>query len=333
MDYTNLQDPMNNQTPLNMYFSLCMRITAVALAIFFLNDLVKGKPSGILFLVGLAFLYGFYYLNSRSYLIQTFQNGRPIESIVKNNDQILDTVSVPFNNTPINSVDDYEYNMVFTNENDREITKELRNKLMSQYPMDWSVQPASSAYFTKGQRETFKDVDASGIDASGIDVSNNETLYANVSGKNMQPPNTDKAEIEEREILQTYVPKNTNDLKTYNIDDAQTLIKKIYGVKGLIPQVVHKEDTNVYEIVGVRSKNEKIQYEDDLKDARASSDAVRENNESVTVVPQAATDLLYNTDPFYDNQNKTRIDKWDYTKWTEGLERTVAPTYSTSQWY
>jgi hypothetical protein len=105
------------------------------------------------------------------------------------------------------------------------------------------------------------------------------------------------------------------------------LIKKIYDAKGLIPQVLHKDDTNVYEIVGVRNKNEKIQYEDDI------NEVVREDSDSITVVPQAAKDLLYNSDPFYDKQNRTRTDKWDYTKWTPELERMVAPTYSTSQWY
>jgi hypothetical protein len=55
--------------------------------------------------------------------------------------------------------------------------------------------------------------------------------------------------------------------------------------------------------------------------------------ENVTVVPQAATDILKESDPFYDTRNKTRMDKWDYTKYTPELERSMAPTYPRNQWY
>lgn len=46
--------------------------------------------------------------------------------------------------------------MVFQNEGDRELSTALRNKLMSQYPMDWSTQPPSSAQFQAGLRESFE---------------------------------------------------------------------------------------------------------------------------------------------------------------------------------
>jgi hypothetical protein len=138
----------------------------------------------------------------------------------------------------------------------------------------------------------------------------------------------------EREMLQTYKTKPTKELTSaYDIDDAYTLIKKMYDVKGLDPQIEHEKDTNVYEIVGVRKKGEKVQYEDELGDATASTEAVKGNQESVTVVPQAATDLLYDSDPFYNKQQSTRTGKWDYTKYTPELERMFAPSYALSAWY
>ena len=301
-------------------------MTVALIIVYFLYTMLRGEPSGLIFLFGFLFLYLYYYLTNRSYLNEDFQV-RPIESIVENNDVILDTANAPYLNKPIDSVDDYEYNLVFDNENDREISKELRNKLMSQYPMDWSTQPASSALYTKGQKESYES-------SMPIDLSQNELIYKSVSGDNLKPPNMDDIEEKERKILQTYAPKNTSDLKKYDIDDAYTLIKNIYDAKGEIPQVVHEKDTNIYTITGTRNKNEKIQYEDDLDDALVSTTDLSSNGENVTVIPQAAKDLLLDSDPFYNTHDKTtRMGKHDYTKWTEGLERSFAPTYPLSQWY
>jgi Ca2+/Na+ antiporter len=318
---------MDNTTSDNFSRTLkfCFKMTILILAIFFVYSILKGKPSGLIVLLGLLFLYLFYYFSSRSYLDEGFQV-RPLETIVKENDVILDTANAPYLNKPINSVDDYEYNLVFDNENDREITKELRNKLMSQYPMDWSTQPTSSAFFTKGQKESFEN-------SMPIDLSQNELVYKNVSGSNLQPPDMDAIEEKERKILQTYHPKNTGDLKTYDINDAYKLINKIYNAKGEIPTVEHTKDTNIYTIVGTRNKNEKIEYEDDLPVANIEDQSG--NGENTIVVPQAAKDLLMDSDPFY-NAEKTEMThtgKWDYTKWTPGLERSMAPTYPLSQWY
>jgi hypothetical protein len=311
----------NSNSTFNLIISACFRVTILAAVLYLVYTSLKGKPSGIVILLGLLFTYGFYYAIGRIYLQENFES---IEQIVKENDVILDTSTAPYLNKPINSVDDYEMNLVFENENHRGITKDLRNKLMSQYPMDWSTQPASSAYFSKGQKESFEN-------KMPLDLSMNEILYKNVSGTNLQPPDTDAVEKQERKILQTYQPKNADDLNTYNIEDARELIKKIYDARGLVPEVEHAKDSNVYTVVATRKKGEKIQYEDDLGDATAEEST--DNMENVTVVPQAATDILKESDPFYDTHKKTRMDKWDYTKYTPELERSMAPTYPRSQWY
>jgi len=317
------------QQPLYEFSAVCFRLIIIIGLGVIGYIFVKGRASGYIILATLAFLYVFIYLAGREYLRENFQTTTScsdVNQLVKENDKILDTVSGPYVDAPINALDDYEYNLVFQNENDREITKELRNKLMSQYPMDWSTQPASSSYFQKGLKETFQNQQT---DISGVD-----TMFKNVSGQNMSPPDTDASEMGEREMLQTYKTKPTKELTSaYDIDDAYTLIKKMYDVKGLDPQIEHEKDTNVYEIVGVRKKGEKVQYEDELGDATASTEAVKGNQESVTVVPQAATDLLYDSDPFYNKQQSTRTGKWDYTKYTPELERMFAPTYPLSQWY
>ena len=311
--------PINLDSFLN--FNLRMVIGGIIIFLAYLN--LQNKSSGYIVIIGLIVLYLFTFISGRYYLREKFQNNstKPLTSKeIANPDVILDETTREYYDKPIDSVDDYELSMVFENENDRELTKELRNKLMSQYPMDWTTNPPSSSNFTKGMKEGFQD----SSDISGSDTS----MFDNISGKNVTPPDSAGIEEEERKIIKTYQPKNTKDLKTYDIGDAYTLIKKIYDAKGEIPDVRHKKDTNVYEIVGTRRKDEKVLYEDE--EAPYNPDMSQSPD---VVVPQGAVDLLESSDPFYDKQKRTRIDKNDYTKFSEGLERMFAPTYPVKAWW
>ena len=332
------------------FLALNFRYTIIALVCYATYTGLSGKPSGIIIGLALAFLYVFYYFTSRSYLETFTDDCRPIETPLTNEFELISKPLAPYAITPIDSVDDYEYNMVFENENDKEITKELRNKLMSQYPMSWTVQPPSSTHFQVGMKEGFQDASDSNIlnvignDAQKLlngvtDKTKNiyngitgetKAIYNNITGGNVAPPHTDSAEEKEREILKMYKPKNANDLKTYDVEDAYKLINKMYEAKGLVPQVEHKKDTNIYEIVGTRKKGEKVTYEDE---GVASDQPVAASGEETIKVPQAATDMLKDSDPFYSTQNRTRQSKHDYTKFTPGLERTFSPSYPLSQWY
>lgn len=315
-----------SDSPVNLdsFLNFNIRFVLAASVIFLVYSNLKSRPSGYLIVVVLLFLYIFTFISGRYYLREGFQqvkeDAKPLCSKeITQSDVVLDPIVRSFYDKSINSVDDYELSMVFEQENDRELTKELRNKLMSQYPMDWTTNPPSSVNFAKGLKEHFQDT-------SGAEV--NTKIYDSVSGKNMTPPDTDSIEKKEREILQKYKPKDTKDLKTYDISDAFELIKKIYDAKGEIPEVVHKKDTNVYEIVGVRRKDEKIVYEDE----EASFNPERTEGGEVTV-PKGAVDVLESNDPFFDKHIRSRIDKNDYTKFTPGLERMFAPTYPTKDWY
>jgi len=319
------------QQPLYEFSAVSFRIVIIIALSVLGYSFYKGSAPGYVILSSLVFLYLFTFFMGREYLRENFKTTETscsqVNSKVLSSDEIqFGSNNPPYERRPINSLDDYEYIVVNQNENDREITKDLKNKLMSQYPMDWSTHPASSSYFQKGLKETFKNQQT---DVSGVDE-----IFKNINAKEVLPPDSDSVEMNERQELQTYQPKATKDLTpSYDIDDAYTMIKKMYDAKGLEPQIEHKKDTNIYEIVGVRKKGENVQYEDELGDARVSSEPVRDNQESVTVVPQAAKDLLYDSDPFYNKQQSTRTGKWDYNKWTEGLERSFAPTYPLSQWY
>jgi hypothetical protein len=238
----------------------------------------------------------------------------------------METTSLdPVAKDAIKSLDDYEYNMVFQNESDRELSQALRTKLMSQRPMDWAGLPPSSEKFQAGLRESFQNATPT--------VPDSAQPYNQVNGDNMVPPDSSTLEMEERKILQTYKAPTTAELGSYNPDeDPEKMIHRMYDVKGLIPTVAHKEGTNVYEITGVRRKDEKILYEDE--EAPASMSPVQRAGEATIEVPATAYDTAAARDPYYDTSNpgRTRTGKWDYQAWTPGLERMFAPTNSTENW-
>jgi hypothetical protein len=225
----------------------------------------------------------------------------------------------------IQSLDDYEYNFIYQNESDRALSKGMRDKLMSQRPLEWAGLPPSSAQFQAGLRESFQNATPN--------VPDNARPFNEVSGANMVPPDIESTEMEERKILQSYKPPSAKELSTYNAEeDPDALIKKIYDVKGLVPTVAHKDGTNVYEVIGVRRKDEKIMYEDE--EAPASAVPNPNAGEARIMVPPAAYDTAAAKDPYYDTTNggRSRIGKWDYQAWTPGLERMFAPTNSTQNW-
>lgn len=239
---------------------------------------------------------------------------------------VMESTSLdPVANDAINDLDDYEYSMVYQNESDRELSQALRNKLISQRPMDWAGLPPSSEKFQAGLRESFENATPT--------VPDSAQPYKQVNGDNMVPPDTESTEMEERKILQSYKAPSTQELGSYNPDEEpEDMIKRVYDVKGLIPTIAHKEGTNVYEITGVRKKDEKILYEDE--EAPASMGPVQRSGEATIQVPPSAYDTAAARDPFYDTTQggKSRLGKWDYQAWTPGLERMFAPTNEKQHW-
>jgi hypothetical protein len=215
------------------------------------------------------------------------------------------------------------------------MTRKEINRLTGQYPLDWSVQPPNSAVFQKGVAELRQrqDVASRNALAEGFqDTAKPITLnpYKEIDGSSLTPPDTSATEMEERKILQTYKPQKLDSLTTYDLDDAKTLIRKIYDAKGLIPTIVQKPD-NVFEVVGTRKKDEKIVYEDE--EAPAQKEAVQQAGEATITVPPTAMDVAVGLDPFYTPTPSMRTNRWDYTKFTPGLERTFAPTFATENWF
>ena len=226
----------------------------------------------------------------------------------------------PYVQTPIQNVDDYEYSLVFKNEGDRTMSKQTRNALLSQYPMDWTVQPPSSEAFQTGLskfKESFEN-----------SPPQNLPIYSSIDGSSMVPPDSLADQQKEREILQTYVPKKPQALTTYDIEDARELIEKIYDAKGLVPEYKQTGD-NQFTIMGVRKKGQEVE------EAQASSDPVPTQGENTILVPPHID--TEGSDPFFtpdENQNSTNPkNAKDYTRWTPGLERMFAPNAPMKNWY
>lgn len=306
---------------------------------------MNGEQIFVIFFILVLIGYVVLYINGRKYL-ETFQNPSSmtgptagdiypvvppiaipdIPASSKPGRVVMETTSLdPVAKGAIKDLGDYEYDMVFQNESDRELSQALRTKLMSQRPLDWAGLPPSSEAFQAGLRESFQNATPS--------VPDSAQPYKQVNGDNMIPPDTVTTEMEERKILQTYKAPTTADLGSYNPDeDPEKMIYRIYDVKGLIPTIAHKPDTNVYEITGVRKKDEKILYEDE--EAPASMGPVQHSGEATIEVPPTVYDTAAARDPYYDmsNPGKTRMGKWDYQAWTPGLERMFAPTNPTEKW-
>jgi len=275
-----------------------------------------GLIFGVVCIIGYLLLY----VTSKQYLNEGYDCQAP-----QRKEKVImeQQIEAPYVKQQITDVDDYEHNLVFQNEGDREVSKHLINKLKSQYPMDWSTHPPSSSFFQQGLQklqEAFKDTPDHD---TGIDP------YRDISNEALMPPDTTQQEVEERKILQTYKPKASGDLSTYNVEDAQELIRKIYDAKGLIPTVKHK-DNNVYEIIGTRRKDEKIVYEDE--EAAAQKAPQQAAGEGLITVPVTAMDTAAGLDPFYSTTPSSHINRWDYQKFTPGLERMFAPSKPLQNW-
>lgn len=225
----------------------------------------------------------------------------------------------PYISDPINNVDDYEYNIVFKNEGSRAMSADLKNKLMTQRPLDWTNLPPNSAGFQEGL-----EVEA------GAETRTMETPYYEIRG--YEPPDEDAMEEAEKKILSTYKPSRSNDAGKYDIEDAKELIEKIYKERGLVPEIVAKPN-NIYEVVGTQEINPKIIWEDQAPVQYGGSAAIIEAGEQTINVPYTAGDPDKALDPYFDKRPKTRDDKWDYRQWTPGLERMFGPTQPQAQWY
>lgn len=246
------------------------------------------------------------------------------------NDVVLDTsrdkTMFPYTTDPVDSLDQYELEAVFTNEGDKELKKQEINRLTRRYPLDWVNYPPNSSKF---QSEQAKYIESFTTESSAEELN---APYKDIGEGNLTPPDTSALEREEKQILATYKPQALGERTTYDVYDAQKMLEQIYKPKGIKPTVVRKEG-NVFEVVSTRNLKEKVEYEDDLPDASYTANTSNTGaGEGVIHVPAVALESAAGRDPFYEPTNSTRPSRSDYTRWTPGLERMFAPTYPVKDW-
>jgi hypothetical protein len=233
----------------------------------------------------------------------------------------------PYLMNPIDDLDDYEFSAIFQNQGSKEASRKQISDAMTRYPMDWSVQPPNSQYFQDNQAQFEKEQEdkAKNPPATGY--------YKEIDGTDMTPPDTQAMDDEEKKILQTYKPECSKGLLQYAVDDVRALVDKVYDKKGLIPIIEKsKQGNNVWEITEVKEKHPHIVWEDELQ-AETERQKMEKRGEEVIEVPYTATDVAAGLDPFFQARNSVRDGKYDYYKWTPGLERMFAPTYPIKNWY
>ena len=281
----------------------------------------------IIFLL-LVFAYFVLYFGGRKYL-ERFESKRfnPDGSPKEEQNMMVYPPEKPYLMNPIDDLDDYEMSVVFQNQGSKEASKKQISDAMTRYPMDWSNQPPDSQYFQDNQAKFEQQVaeDAKKLPAT--------SYYKEIDGSNMTPPDTAAMDEEEKKILQTYVPEKSKGLLQYSVDDVKDLVDKIYGKKGLIPVIEKsKQAQNTWEIVELKEKDPHIVWEDDLE-RETERQRMEKRGEEVIEVPYTATDVAAGLDPFFQARNSTRDGKFDYYKWTPGLERMFAPTYPIKAWF
>lgn len=271
------------------------------------------------------------FLKSKQYLkMELFENVvrqgiTPLktgDSIPVTQDAGADPWTKPYTTDRIMKVDDYDHDIVRMNEGDREYSDAEINAKTVQRPFDWPGLPPSAAKFQTMQAQWMVDINR----AEPAKVS----IYKDIEGFSVLPPDYDKMEADEQKLLKTYVPACSKDLK-YDIDDAKELINKIYAKRGQIPMIDVRDD-GVYEVYETKESNPKIIYDDEAEAATVRASPADFDSATFTV-PQAATDIAAGLDPFFEPGDRTRDGRSNYNTWTPGLERAFAPNLPRANWY
>lgn len=242
--------------------------------------------------------------------------------------------------TPINSLDDYEYNRVFELENRprmAELSKQVKNNLLGAMQLDWPTLPYSSD--TKAKLEE-QFVDARMQD--GFRDPKSGVFFKNMEGADIAPPNEDAAAAREAKILSGYQP---TDITTHVVDDEYERVAKVvaqqYSTDPDWEPVVEKRGPHQYAVTELRPRRKKddgdIVWEGEGAPtvAQAQQQGLLEGGE---VKPNSMTIQDNLQDPFFaktgvaDHSNDKFWKYSDFNKWTPGLERMFAPTDPTNEW-
>ena len=240
--------------------------------------------------------------------------------------------------TPINSLDDYEYNRVFELENKPRmapLSKEVKSNLLGAMQLDWPNLPYSS--------DTRAKLEEQFVDARMQDVfrePKSGVFFRNMEGVDISPPDHDIQAAREANILSAYQPTAITE---HVVDDEYERVAKVvaqqYSTDPDWEPVVEKRGPHQYAVTELRPKAKKeTVWEDEVKTtvADAKQQGLMEGGE---VKPNVLTIQDNLQDPFFaktgvaDHSNDTFWKYDQFNKWSPGLEKMFAPTDPQNKWH
>jgi hypothetical protein len=234
--------------------------------------------------------------------------------------------------TPIKKLDDYEYTRVFKTESPQRtgLSPESKSDMLSKYVLDWAKLP-----FNSQERATKEDEFVAGRMEGGFRDPASGVFFNNFENPHIVNPAEEAAKLREQTILAQYQP---TDVSTHIIDsDTAAVAKLVNDVYANDPNwepVVARTDENKWEVRELRPKARKEKWED----ANTVFLATAEGSQQVAAAPSLQISDRLADDPYFDkagvaDKSNDRFWKYsDFNKWTPGLERMFAPTFSQEQW-
>jgi hypothetical protein len=271
--------------------------------------------------------------------------------------------------TPIKKLDDYEYTRVFKTESPLRtgLTPETKNDMLSKYVLDWAKLP-----FNSEDRAAKEDEFVAGRMEGGFRDPASGVFFNNISNPHIVNPAEEAARLREQAILAQYQPTDVSThIIDSDTAAVAKLVNDVYATDPNWEPVVARTDENKWEVRELRPKARKELWEDaqtlslagtegskqaaarpddtgrelrsktykeQLEDAGTVSLATADGSQQVIAAPSLRISDRLADDPYFDKAGVTdtsndRFWKYsDFNKWTPGLERMFAPTFSQEQW-
>jgi len=237
--------------------------------------------------------------------------------------------------TPINKLDDYEYDRVNQVEDvsRNTLSKQAKNELMETHTLDWANLPFNSAdraekedEFIAGRMNNYWKEPKSGA------------FFNTVDGKTVMPPDSEAEYMREQKILSSYRPTDI----TQHIVDSETeqvakMVSQIYENDPNWEPIITKTDEGKYEVTELVPKSRKERFEDaktiGLATTAGFGDQQRDPKASIQISDQMRNDPFFDKGGVLDKDSNRVWEYNDFRKWTPDLERMFAPTAKTRTWY
>jgi hypothetical protein len=239
----------------------------------------------------------------------------------------------PSAQTPINSLDDYEYSRVFGLEekprNSQE-SKKAKDAGIADHILDWANLPFNSEEKAKKEKEFVagRRSDMTRDPKSGV-------FFKTLEGDHLMPPDEEALKQRERAILAAYKP---TDASKHVIDnESERVAKMVHEMYANDPNwepVLEKTGENRWEVRELVPKPRKEEWEEE--DSLTVEDALQQGvnpDIQMTITGGGSNDPFFDKAGVVDRDNKRFWKYDDFRKFTPGLERMFAPTNDTTNWY